>query len=421
MSAAERAQAQAQAHSQAVRDRELTQVLSQDGPVKTRDLERARDKKAEFLSESIKIVINVENDIGLAFDIFAILSIFVFIHQDSYGEPIPGCIFRTARRKLTNEKALMEMIKRSPCPNIEIDYFLDNHGSPLWIQDMLLKALPLPCFYIVVPKIKRSPKDIKDDVHFEGQTVMMVKNVPLKSKDEQTVVDAMTLREWFLCAIVEEDPKIAPFHRAIDETKEVIKQVDKKIKAVAKMEFFEEDGSVMSNKKAEVEREILYKAYGDDRLQLSKRLQQKEEALEKYIEWRRMIGIELTIAEVDVNTETASWYVKIFGVSDAKHIEDLLIKKENWAGINLAAWSKNPPLPPWAGRGPVPDGSQSFIPDYTLLQVNVAGARFMRVAHGGYFLSRRCVQNVIDALRLLIFYILTIKSLCLIPSKVYFI
>jgi hypothetical protein len=44
-------------------------------------------------------------------------------------------------------------------------------------------------------------------------------------------------------------------------------------------------------------------------------------------------------------------------------------------------------LPPWTGRGRVPDGNQDgthseFEPDYSLLQINVAGARFGRVENG---------------------------------------
>lgn len=43
--------------------------------------------------------------------------------------------------------------------------------------------------------------------------------------------------------------------------------------------------------------------------------------------------------------------------------------KDDWASIKLAQQSISPPLPAWAGRGDIPDGSKSFLPDYSQLQV----------------------------------------------------
>ena len=48
----------------------------------------------------------------------------------------------------------------------------------------------------------------------------------------------------------------------------------------------------------------------------------------------------------------------------------------------MACGNKENKWPVWVGRGFVPTGGQSYEPDYTLLQVNVAGARFLRVRHG---------------------------------------
>ena len=60
----------------------------------------------------------------------------------------------------------------------------------------------------------------------------------------------------------------------------------------------------------------------------------------------------------------------------------MLIQKDDWASIKLAQHSKDPPLPPWAGRGDIPNGSKSFLADYTQLQVNISGAIIKRVPHG---------------------------------------
>lgn len=99
------------------------------------------------------------------------------------------------------------------------------------------------------------------------------------------------------------------------------------------------------------------------------------------------MGIEFTKGEIDKVTETVTWFVRFYGTKDAKEMEDLLIKKDDWASIKLAQGSKSqtPPLPPWSGRGEVPDGSKSFLPDYSQLQVNISGIPFK---HPGAFLCR---------------------------------
>ncbi len=92
------------------------------------------------------------------------------------------------------------------------------------------------------------------------------------------------------------------------------------------------------------------------------------------------MGIDIERGEIDDNTETASWCVTFYGTKDAKEMEDLLMAKEDWATIKLANHSGK--LPAWAGRGNIPDGSKTTIPDYRKLQVNISGARIMRIPHG---------------------------------------
>ncbi len=106
--------------------------------------------------------------------------------------------------------------------------------------------------------------------------------------------------------------------------------------------------------------------------------------LKSHIDWRRKMGIEFTQGEVDKNTDTTTWFMTMSGTNDVAEIEDLLIRKQNWPGIKLASGSNrtSPPIPPWAGRGEIPDGTKANQPDYSSLQVNIAGARFMRVPSG---------------------------------------
>lgn len=99
------------------------------------------------------------------------------------------------------------------------------------------------------------------------------------------------------------------------------------------------------------------------------------------------MGIKFQKVSTDVNTDTSTWQIRLYGTSDAEELEQALVKKQDWAGIKVCAGSNNPKLPPWTGRGRVPDGNldgthSEFEPDYSLLQINVAGARFGRVENG---------------------------------------
>lgn len=83
----------------------------------------------------------------------------------------------------------------------------------------------------------RAPDDIRKDPKFEGQTSFMLKYVPLKSVDESTTVGEDTLREYLIYALLEEDPVVKKFQESFDLFKERLAAVDRKIKAISKMQF----------------------------------------------------------------------------------------------------------------------------------------------------------------------------------------
>ena len=340
---------------------QLASVFEEGGGAGARDREQKKNahKKEQFLNSIIRIrLLDAEG----------------YLHE--------GCEWTMSRRRVTFDK-LMTLIKRSPLPYTEIDYFYDETGVPLWMDDMLLKANPIPSYYTIVPQVRRVPVDIRQDPKYEGQATFLIAQVPLKAKDEITMVDVKTMKEWMLCAIIEEDPHSIPLAAKLQPVRDIIKEIDRKIKGISKMQFFDEGGKKFSDEKAELEREVVYEAFGADRLLAEKRLKKFENNLEAYIVWRKTIGMTFTMDEVDENTGTAVWYVRFHGMKDAAEMEDLLIKKDNWSGIKVACGLPGPPaIPPWAGRGPIPDGSNPLLPDYSQLQVNVAGARFKRVPHG---------------------------------------
>jgi hypothetical protein len=131
---------------------------------------------------------------------------------------------------------------------------------------------------------------------------------------------------------IEEDPHFDPYNDAVTEAKALIEVITKKISDVAKMQFFEFDGSVMNGDRTAAERELLYNAYEEKKKKAEKLLAKRERALQRQVEWRRQIAIEFLLAEVDEATNSSSYRVRIFGQADASKIEDLLVKKDDWAG-----------------------------------------------------------------------------------------
>lgn len=108
-----------------------------------------------------------------------------------------------------------------------------------------------------------------------------------------------------------------------------------------------------------------------------------------HVNARKRIGIKFTQGNTDANTGTCSWYINIFGDEEAQSLEELLIRKQNWGGIRLAAsgtvvkGDQTFNVPPWAGRAhSVPSGKKAAEFDYRRLEVAMGGVHIMRVPSG---------------------------------------
>ena len=215
------------------------------------------------------------------------------------------------------------------------------------------------------------------------------------------------MRQWLLFAIFEEDPFVPPILEQIERQKSKIKDVDKRLKAVVKQEFLEPDGKEMLPEKAELEREALFKAIGDERDKLDQELKRREALLVTHREWRSSksrhstaslfvsylcvmlccvrcvdMGVHCEEGDTDEHSNTITWFVRFDGVNDARDMENRLLCKNDFAGIRLSCGNKEKKIPPWVGRSAVPDGSKANMPDHTPYQVNIAGVRIMRLPHG---------------------------------------
>ena len=89
------------------------------------------------------------------------------------------------------------------------------------------------------------------------------------------------------------------------------------------------------------------------------------------------------------NNGTKAWYVS-FQTDEAWQLEEWISGKQDWDGVKLALahavdseeGNYKETLPPWAGRGMVPDGSKPYLPDYQPYVVNMAAVYVRRVEHG---------------------------------------
>ena len=199
-------------------------------------------------------------------------------------------------------------------------------------------------------------------------------------------MDEVSLREWILFAVVEEDPASKVYYDDIAKINKLIDGIDFNLLKIPKLEFLDQDGKPYPIEKARAEREGLYNLLSAQRTTAEEDLELAERNLKNHNDWRRSMGVELIKGEEDKNTDTCTWFVRLYGTDDAKELEDLLIEKEDWPGIKLACGVKNhdPPIPPWTGRSTSPpDGTKvQDLTDYTLLQVNIAGARIARIPAG---------------------------------------
>jgi hypothetical protein len=233
-------------------------------------------------------------------------------------------------------------------------------------------------------ELLRDPEDIRLDPKYGGQTEILLKFVPLKCIDESTDVLADTLREWIVYAIVEEDPLSQGFFDKIQRFNEVIAEIESNMKKVPHLSFYDENGKPKPEKEARFEREKLFTKLGEELAHAEGRLDDTNRELKNHIEWRKKMGVHLSQVDIDKNTGTATWLLRLSGTDDAQEIEDLLLQKRNWQGVKLAVsyTNRDPPLPPWAGRGDVPDGKNPTLPNYTGLGVNMLGVRIMRIPSG---------------------------------------
>lgn len=243
---------------------------------------------------------------------------------------------------------------------------------------------------VIIEEITRIPEDIRGTPKFQGHTSFIIKGIPQKCTDETTPVTEADLKAWIMFAIVEEDPYAKHFFVDMKNINTDISKIDESLKKVPHMAILSVDGKKMDVDREREQRNIIYKQLGEQRSAAEDALLTVQQNLKLHVEWRKRMSIEFIKGAVDLNTDTCSWTVIIGGTADALEMENLLVKKINWPSINLACGmsTADPPIPPWAGRGPLPNGKKTGELDYTARRVNITGARLYRIPAGGVGMYR---------------------------------
>ena len=265
-----------------------------------------------------------------------------------------------ATRRFCSREYLQLRINASARPCI-LDFFFDSDGTPFSVEDLILKAQPHPAFYVVVPERLIEPYDVLTFTNYDGETAILLQNVPRYCDDRSVEVDAVTLREWIVFAILESDETLLPFEEAIENCRLRIKELQREVKGVDSRVFYDANNNKIEGVWADNERLLLFNVLSDERIGEEDSLQRliaEQETHRKKRKDRISLRLEKqqdTASGADEGQDSVCcWRLWVEGMDDARAIENSIIERLDWAGIRLASHSADFLLPPWAGRQVVP-------------------------------------------------------------------
>jgi hypothetical protein len=301
--------------------------------------------------------------------------------------------FRLPRQKC-DERSLQQFIFRTKQPFL-IDYLQEaSSGEIIYPGEALAKCRVRPSEYKVIPKPVREVDDAADKEGYEGSLALVLENVPVQNDATGHDVRAEDIREWLMFGIQEEDPDVRAAVGRVEVVQAEIEEVKRAMRDVPFLEMFDAHGKPLRDEEADDERAVKYQECSEQKEQFEKKLEQAKLHAQEVIMERDKTPIVLTSTEEDKawtghNNGTKAWYVS-FQTDEAWQLEEWISGKQDWDGVKLALahavdseeGNYKETLPPWAGRGMVPDGSKPYLPDYQPYVVNMAAVYVRRVEHG---------------------------------------
>jgi hypothetical protein len=322
-----------------------------------------------------------------------------------------NCNWKIIRKRATPD-FVQELVQACAYP-CAIDFYYDEAGRIVMPDDFVKLAEPIPTKYFIAPRKHVPIVDVRNNLHYVGEDVVVLPSVPLYCDNEVDEVDEEAVRAWVVAGIKEVDAQVLEVKNGIHKLQEAVVAVEEQIRLLPQAEVL--PATVMKTEdevKAEKEREAKFKSLMDEKGRLEKQIE---------AEYRRLKDVHRSLDDVDITcirefvdpiTRTAEWRIECLG-EQAQMYEDLIVNKSDWAGIHLALGydpdavgrpleqedPDNPSdheviqqrpdgmLPPWVGRGIVPDGSKPWQPDYRNTEVDMSGVQPARIPHGvGAFL-----------------------------------
>ncbi|KAK7235659.1 hypothetical protein SO694_0006617 [Aureococcus anophagefferens] len=301
--------------------------------------------------------------------------------------------FRLPRRKC-QERSIQNFVFRSKKPFL-IDYMQETETNEvIYLHEALSKCQGKPRNYKLVPRAIREIDDAADKDTYEGSLALVLDQVPVQNDGTGHDVKAEDIREWLMFGIQEEDDEVQNAVGRVEVIAEEIEEVKVNMADVPFMMLFDAAGKELDGDAADAEREIKYQEFLAIKESLETKLENAKLEAQEIIRDRDRTPIVLTSTAQDKdwtghNNGTNSWYVS-FMTEEAWQLEQWVANKQDWDGIKLALSHEADAdtgkfrelLPPWSGRGDVPDGSKPYLPDYSPYVVNMASVRVRRVEHG---------------------------------------
>eukprot|EP00752_Nemacystus_decipiens_P009142 g8165.t1 len=334
---------------------------------------------------------------------------------DIDGEPMEGCAWKVPRHRLT-EATLKTMCLTCPA-HLKIEYLKDlTTGDIVWPPDAQMSCHPPPWSYAAVAVEEQqarrssslgglgSPRSIagnmiegiftpwctivvdrSKDPSYYGDVQIMIFNVPLKTVTESTQVTSEEVKAWLLCGLLEEDEDVKEAQQILRALEAEAKVVEQNLSRVGYMKFTEkvgfskEERQTLTDEEQAERREERHQALSAQRDKMEEDVKEARDILEGILKQRKETPVHLEQANVRPKIGTCTYYVSFPGFYGPT-LADVVCAKTDWMGIKLAA--SHDDLPPWAGRGEIPDGSKSYIKRYTEHAVNMRGAQICRLQHG---------------------------------------
>lgn len=303
--------------------------------------------------------------------------------QDDNGRLVHR--FKLSRRMCAADQ-IQSCVEEQAGDPFTVAYLMNHRTSEVvHLDEARAKCLGKPNRYILVPRRERHVYDAAGNERYEGMLALLVENVPVYDDRNEHRVGAVDLRDWIMFGLQEEDSRVKRAVGFVGVIEDEIAEIVRRMQLVPFMAIVDpKSGKPLPEKIADAQRDAKYHSLLAEKESMERRFERAKHKAQEAIAARDRTNVVLTPAEDKARVATRqTWYCS-FRCADGAQLEHWAANKTDWDGIRLALGHivDDEYLPPFAGRGSVPDGSKEYLPDYTPFAVNMQATTFRRVEHG---------------------------------------